>query len=351
MSDLFDNPMGTDGFDFCEFAAPDGKFLHELFKNMGFTAIAKHKSQEITHYRQGQIDFLVNEDPDSFAYKFSQKHGPCCSGFALRVKNASRAYEIALEKQADPVSNETGCFAIDIPMIRGIGGSILYLVDQYGESSILDDDFEPLPGVDQRPFGFGLTELDHLTHNVEYGNMRTWFDFYERLFNFKEIRYFDIKGIKTGLLSRALTAPCGKIRIPLNESSDEKSQINEYLREYNGEGVQHIACYTEDIYATVEAMRKNHVAFLETPDAYYEVIDQRVAQHEEDLPRMKKNNILIDADQETKTQLLLQIFTQNYIGPIFFEIIQRKGNDGFGEGNFKALFESIEREQMRRGVL
>jgi 4-hydroxyphenylpyruvate dioxygenase len=209
----------------------------------------------------------------------------------------------------------------------------------------------PVEGADQHPQGFGLTFIDHLTHNLYFGNMQKWSDYYERLFNFREIRYFDIKGAKTGLVSKAMTAPDGVVRIPLNESSDPKSQINEYLDAYKGEGIQHIACFTDDIYGTIEAMREAGVEFLDTPDTYFDVIDARVPDHGEDVERLRRNKILIDADAETKKRKLLQIFTQNAIGPIFFEIIQRKGNEGFGEGNFQALFESIERDQMKRGVL
>ena len=258
------------------------------------------------------------------------------------LKNGAEAFDAADELTK----------AVAAPVIKGIGGCMLYLVDRYdSEGTIHDPDYEWLPGAEKMPRGFGLTFIDHLTHNLFVGNMQKWSDYYERLFNFREIRYFDIKGAKTGLLSKAMTAPDGVVRIPLNESSDEKSQINEYLRAYNGEGIQHIACFTDDIYATVEQMRAAGVAFLDTPDTYFEVVDQRIPDHGEDLARLKRNKILIDADPETKQRKLLQIFTQNALGPIFFEIIQRKGNEGFGEGNFQALFESIERDQMRRGVL
>jgi 4-hydroxyphenylpyruvate dioxygenase len=242
--------------------------------------------------------------------------------------------------------------AVNAPVVKGIGDCMLYLIDRYGSAgSIYDADYAPIPGADQNPAGFGLTFIDHLTHNLYFGNMQKWSDYYERLFNFREIRYFDIKGAKTGLVSKAMTAPDGIVRIPLNESSDPKSQINEYLDAYHGEGIQHIACFTDNIYDTVEAMRAKGVEFLDTPDTYFAVIDQRIPNHGEDVPRLTKNKILIDADPETKQRKLLQIFTQNNIGPIFFEIIQRKGNEGFGEGNFQALFESIERDQMKRGVL
>src|SRR5690606_10187065 len=266
-------------------------------------------------------------------------------------KPAGEVCSQVLERGAELVADKADTRAVGVPVIKGIGDCMLYLVDRYGESGSVYGDYVAIEGADQDPKGFGLTFIDHLTHNLYFGNMKQWADYYERLFNFREIRYFDIKRAKTGLVSKAMTAPDGIVRIPLNESSDEKSQINEYLNEYKGEGIQHIACFTDDIYATVEAMREQGIAFLDTPDTYYDVIDQRVPGHQEDVERMKRNRILIDCDQETKKKLLLQIFTQNVIGPIFFEIIQRKGNEGFGEGNFQALFESIERDQMKRGVL
>ncbi|NID15800.1 4-hydroxyphenylpyruvate dioxygenase [Luteibacter yeojuensis] len=349
----FENPQGVDGFEFVEFAAPDPALLHSLFPKLGFTPVAKHKTKKITLYRQGDCNFLVNEEPDSFASDFVAKHGPCACGFAIRfTRPAADVQATALSNGATTVALKPETLALQVPSIEGIGGAALYLIDTYGaKGEVYDAEFDWLPGVDRHPKGFGLTFIDHLTHNLHFGNMEKWSDYYERLFNFREIRYFDIKGAKTGLVSKAMTAPDGLVRIPLNESADEKSQINEYLREYNGEGIQHIALFTDNIYESVEAMRAQDVAFLDTPDTYYEVIDERVPKHGEDVPRLQASKILIDADDETKKKLLLQIFTQNNIGPIFFEIIQRKGNEGFGNGNFKALFESIERDQMRRGVL
>ncbi|HKV97935.1 MAG TPA: 4-hydroxyphenylpyruvate dioxygenase [Gammaproteobacteria bacterium] len=349
----FENPMGVDGFEFVEFAAPDAKLLHDLFPRLGFTRVARHKRRKISLYCQGECNFLVNEEPDSFAADFAKKHGPCACGFAIRFsKPAAQLQEQALAKGAVKITHKEASKAVNVPVIAGIGGSMLYLVDRYGaQGEVYDAEFEYLPGAERHPKGFGLTFIDHLTHNLYFGNMEKFADFYQQLFNFREIRYFDIKGARTGLVSKAMTAPDGMVRIPLNQSSDKKSQINEYLDEYKGEGIQHVALFTNDIYVTVEAMRAKKVAFLDTPDAYYEIIDERIPGHGEDLARMQKNRILMDADDETKKKLLLQIFTQNCIGPIFFEIIQRKGNEGFGNGNFTALFESIEREQMKRGVL
>ncbi|MFD1040804.1 4-hydroxyphenylpyruvate dioxygenase [Pseudoxanthomonas kaohsiungensis] len=352
----FENPMGIDGFEFVEFAAPAGQAhqLHDYFRKLGFVQVARHKTRPISTYRQGDCTFLINEDPDSFAARFAQQHGPSACGFAIRVKKlADWARTQALKNGAEAFDGRDELSkAVAAPVIKGIGDCMLYIVDRYDDKgTIHDPDYEYLPGVELMPKGFGLTFIDHLTHNLYHGNMAKWADYYERLFNFREIRYFDIKGAKTGLLSKAMTAPDGMVRIPLNESSDPKSQINEYLDAYGGEGIQHIACFTDDIYVTVEKMREAGVEFLDTPDTYFDVIDQRIPDNGEDVERLRRNKILIDADPETKQRKLLQIFTQNAIGPIFFEIIQRKGNEGFGEGNFQALFESIERDQMRRGVL
>lgn len=350
----FENPLGIDGFEFVEFAAPagQGELLHDYFRRMGFTAVLRHKSRPITVYRQGGVNFLVNETTDSFASAFAQAHGPSACGFAIRFKRpAAEVVDAVLGNGGEAIGDGADTRVIDAPVVKGIGDCMLYLVDQYGDRGDAYADYEPIAGADQNPTGFGLTFIDHLTHNLYFGNMQKWSDYYERLFNFREIRYFDIKGAKTGLVSKAMTAPDGIVRIPLNESSDPKSQINEYLDAYKGEGIQHIACFTDNIYETVEAMRAQNVEFLDTPDTYFDVIDLRVPNHGEDVPRLARNKILIDADPETHQRKLLQIFTQNAIGPIFFEIIQRKGNEGFGEGNFQALFESIERDQMKRGVL
>ncbi len=343
------NPMGTDGFEFMEYTAPDTRALEELFRGMGFTAVARHRSKDVLLYRQGDVNFILNREPQSFAQAFARVHGPSVCAFAIRVKDAVRAYARALELGAEPYEGRVGPMELNIPAIRGIGRSLIYLIDRYGERSVYDVDFVPLADAPQRPAGVGLTRVDHITHNVHKGRMDQWAGFYERLFGFKEIRYFDIHGQATGLKSRAMVSPCGKIRIPINEPSDEKSQIQEYLEAYHGEGIQHIALATDDIYETVEALRAQGMRFMHTPATYYEAIDARVPKHGEDLERLRRNEILIDG--APRQGLLLQVFTETVIGPIFFEIIQRKGNQGFGEGNFQALFEAIERDQMARGVL
>ena len=353
-----DNPMGTDGFEFIEYTAPNPELLGALFEQMGFSAIARHRSKDVVFYRQGRVNFIVNRESDSFAQSFARVHGPSVCAFAMRVKNAPKAYQRAIDLGAKPFHGPVGPMELNIPAIKGIGDSLIYLIDRYpgnnGDLSIYDVDFVPVEGAAQNPVGAGLVEIDHLTHNVYSGRMDLWALFYEKLFNFREIRYFDIQGKKTGLTSRALTSPCGKIRIPINEPSDKKSQIQEYLDVYHGEGIQHIALSTRDIYSTVEGLRANAVRFLDTPDTYYDGIDARVPNHGEDMERLQRNKILIDGegvDKEHHEDKLLQIFTETVIGPIFFEIIQRKGNQGFGEGNFRALFESIEADQISRGVL
>ncbi|HEX5279521.1 MAG TPA: 4-hydroxyphenylpyruvate dioxygenase [Micropepsaceae bacterium] len=343
-----DNPMGTDGFEFVEFTAPDPGALEAVFERMGFALVGRHRSKQVSQFRQGDINFIVNGEPRSPAENFAAQHGPSACAMAFRVKDARAAYEVALRNGAKPFVGRTGPMELNIPAIEGIGGSALYLVDRYGGHTIYDVDFLALG--DEHVAGAGLARIDHLTHNVFRGRMDHWAKFYEDLFNFREIRYFDIEGKLTGLKSRAMTSPDGNIRIPLNESADDKSQIAEYLEVYKGEGIQHVALSTDDIYRTVGALKSRGVPFAEPPpDAYYEMLDERLPGHEEPVDRMKSLGIL--ADGSKKGGLLLQIFTTNLIGPIFFEIIQRKGDEGFGEGNFQALFESMERDQIRRGVL
>ena len=339
------NPMGTDGFEFIEFASLQPEPLIKLFQGFGFTAIASHRTQKKTLFRQGDINFVVNAEPGSHASVFARQHGPSACAFGIRVENAQYAVQRALALGYGRGPEEMGA-----PSIIGIGGCLVYLVDQYGENgSLYEKDFDFIDVSDE---GVGLSALDHVTHNVYRGNMDKWAEFYERLFNFKEIRYFDIEGKLTGLKSRAMTSPCGKVRIPINESSDDKSQIQEYLEQYNGEGIQHIALNSTDIYKTVDAMRQRGTSFMTPPpDTYYEMLDERLPWHNEKVNELQQRAILMDGAPTEDGGLLLQIFTETAIGPIFFEIIQRKGDEGFGEGNFKALFESMERDQIRRGVL
>jgi 4-hydroxyphenylpyruvate dioxygenase len=348
------NPMGTDGFEFVEYTAPDAKALGQLFEGLGFRAVARHRAKDVTLYRQGDVNFIVNAEPDSFGQSFARVHGPSACAMAFRVKDAPAAFKRAISLGARAVPSKTGPMELNIPAIEGIGGSLIYLVDRYGaRGSIYDVDFvgvegalDPLPS----PAGAGFSYIDHLTHNVHRGRMDVWAEFYAKLFEFREVRYFDIEGKLTGLKSRAMTSPCGKIRIPINESADDKSQIEEYLKAYRGEGIQHIALGSNDIYGAVEGLTRGGVKFMAPPPAtYYDNLEKRLAGHGEDVARMKANGILLDG--APGGGLLLQIFTQTAIGPIFFEIIQRKGDEGFGEGNFRALFESIEQDQIARGVL
>jgi 4-hydroxyphenylpyruvate dioxygenase len=349
--DLWDNPLGTDGFEFVEYAAQQPEKLARLFEQLGFIAVARHRSKNVTLYRQGTINFILNAEPNSQAERFTKRHGPSANAIAFRVRDAAHAFRALIAGGATAVESGTGPMELRLPAIEGIGGSLIYLVDRYGDHTIYDVDFRPIPSVDQNPTGVGLTYVDHLTHNVARGNMEAWCRFYETHFNFREIRYFDIEGKLTGLRSRAMTSPCGRIRIPINESADDKSQIEEYLKDHNGEGIQHIALGTDDIYATVAALRAHHLKFMNTPDTYYDMLDDRVPSHGENLDQLRALRILLDGAPSAGQGLLLQIFSDTVIGPLFFEIIQRKGNEGFGEGNFKALFESIELDQLRRGAL
>jgi len=349
---LWDNPMGTDGFEFIEYAAPDPVAMGKTFEAMGFTAVARHRSKDVTLYRQGEVNFLLNAEKDSFAQRFAELHGPSVCAIAFRVNDAAQAYKRALKLGAWGFESKHGPMELQLPAIKGIGDSLIYLVDRWpgnGNISIYDVDFEPIPGVDQHPKGHGLTYIDHLTHNVHRGRMGEWAEFYERLFNFREVRYFDIEGQVTGVKSKAMTSPCGKLRIPINEEgTDRPGQIQEYLDAYRGEGIQHIAMGSDNLYETVDSLRKAGVKLLDTIDTYYELVDRRIPGHGEALQALRERKILIDGKPG---DLLLQIFSENQLGPVFFEFIQRKGNQGFGEGNFKALFESIELDQMRRGVL
>jgi len=354
LADLFENQMGLKGFEFVEFASPEPRKLERIFQQLGFAKVAVHRSKDVALYRQGEINFILNNEPGSRAAYFAADHGPSACGMAFRVGDAHKAYALALEKGAQPVDLPTGPMELRLPAIKGIGGAPLYLIDRFEEGeSIYDIDFKFIDGVDQHPVGHGLKTIDHLTHNVYRGRMSYWADFYERIFNFREIRYFDIKGEYTGLTSRAMTAPDGKIRIPLNEEAGGGGQIEEFLMQFGGEGIQHIALLTDDLPSSVDNLRKAGISMMKAPPAtYYEMLEGRLPGHGEPADELRSRGILLDGDTaEGGKRLLLQIFSENLLGPVFFEFIQRKGDEGFGEGNFKALFESIERDQVRRGVL
>jgi 4-hydroxyphenylpyruvate dioxygenase len=358
--DAWDNPMGMAGFEFIEYAAPDPVAMGQVFERMGFKAVARHRHKNVTLYRQGEINFIVNAERDSFAQRFARQHGPSICAIAFRVEDAALAYARALDLGAWGYAGHAGPGELNIPAIKGIGDSLIYFVDRWrgkngaregaiGNIGFYDVDFEPLAGAELAPAGVGLQHIDHLTHNVHRGRMAEWAEFYERLFNFREVRYFDIEGQVTGVKSKAMTSPCGRIRIPINEEGNDKpGQIQEYLDRYHGEGIQHIALASSDLHETVDGLRARGVQLLDTPDTYYELIDRRIPGHGEDVEAMRSRRILLDG---RPGELLLQIFSENQLGPIFFEFIERKGNAGFGEGNFQALFESIELDQLRRGVL
>jgi 4-hydroxyphenylpyruvate dioxygenase len=355
MTDLFENPLGLDGFEFIEFSASEKGLLEPVFERMGFSRIARHRSKDVDLWRQGEINLIANYEPKSPAAYFAAEHGPSACGMAFRVKNARMAYDEAIARGAEPVETRTGPMELRLPAIRGIGGAMIYLVDRYGDAlSIYDIDFDYLPGVDRNPVGAGFKIIDHLTHNVYGGRMAHWGGFYERVFNFREIRYFDIKGEYTGLTSRAMTAPDGKIRIPLNEEGKAGGgQIEEYLRAYNGEGIQHIAFSCDDLPACWDRLKALGTPFAPPPPkAYYDMLEERLPGHGEPVDALQSRGILLDGStQDGDPRLLLQIFSQTMIGPVFFEFIQRKKDEGFGEGNFTALFKSIERDQIERGAL
>ncbi|MBK7615191.1 MAG: 4-hydroxyphenylpyruvate dioxygenase family protein [Vitreoscilla sp.] len=375
MADLFDNPMGLMGFEFVEFASPTPGLLEPLFEKMGFTLVARHRSKHVLLYRQGEINFIINNEPKSFAGYFAAEHGPSACGMAFRVKDSHRAYARALELGAQPIEIPTGPMELRLPAIKGIGGAPLYLIDRFDAGphapqggdpasggrapgrdgmSIYDIDFEFIDGVSRRPVGHGLKLIDHLTHNVYRGRMHFWSAFYEKLFNFREIRYFDIQGEYTGLTSKAMTAPDGKIRIPLNEEASKGTgQIEEFLMQFNGEGIQHVALLTDDLLTTIDQLAMAGIPLMTAPgETYYEMLGERLPGHGESVSELQTRGILLDGStQGGAPRLLLQIFSQTLLGPVFFEFIQRKGDDGFGEGNFKALFESMERDQLRRGVI
>jgi len=355
MTDLFDNPMGLMGFEFVEFASVEPGILEPLLEQLGFVLVATHRSKDVLLYRQGQINFIVNREPKSPAAYFAAEHGPCACGMAFRVKDAHHAYKRALDLGAQPIDMPTGPMELRLPAIKGIGGAPLYLIDRFEDGhSIYDIDFAFIDGVDRRPVGHGMKVIDHLTHNVYRGRMAYWASFYQKLFNFREIRYFDIQGDYTGLTSKAMTAPDGKIRIPLNEEAKQGGgQIEEFLMQFNGEGIQHIALRCDDLVSTVDALGLVGVPLMTAPnDVYYEMLEQRLPGHGQPVADLQTRGILVDGSTTGgRPRLLLQIFSQTMLGPVFFEFIQRKGDDGFGEGNFKALFESIERDQIRRGAL
>lgn len=346
-SETLDNPVGLDGIEFVEYASTKPEELENLFFKVGFQKIGQHKRKNVTLYRQNQINFVINSEPGTFAQKFAKQHGPsiCATGF--RVKNAQKAFETAVARGAKPIEAKGDPASHSFPAVYGIGDSAIYFIDRYKDRVHYDEDFR-YTQVDKSPKGKGLTLIDHLTNNVPRGEMEKWCDFYRQIFNFREVREFDIRGTSTGLVSKVMRSPCNKITIPINEPLDPKSQIQEYLDEYHGSGIQHLAMLTGDIIESVGSLRQDNIPFLDTPDTYYSMLKDRLPNVEENVSTLKDLKILADGDEHG---YLLQIFSKNLIGPIFFEIIQRKGHDGFGNGNFQALFDAIERDQRERGYL
>ena len=342
------NPCGLNGFAFLEFSGPDKKRLTQQFTDLGFQHQATHTSEDIDLYQQGNIAFIVNAARNNQAQTHAEIHGSGACAMGFNVCDVEQAYAHAIQQGAIPFHDVHHAHH-GLPAIQAIGGSVIYFVDATHQPFAGHWKSNPVHVMPNN--APGLMHIDHLTHNVYRGNMDKWAQFYESIFNFKEIRFFNIVGQLTGLISRALASPCGNIKIPLNESKDDQSQIEEFLHEYHGEGIQHIALSTDNIYHTVKTLRQNGVGFLDVPDTYYEGIAQRVPWHQEPLEALQEGRILIDGEHDPKLGLLLQIFTENALGPVFFEMIQRKGNQGFGEGNFQALFEAIERDQIKRGTL
>jgi len=340
------NPLGLTGIEFTEFASADTKFMHDVFMDFGFSQVQKFKDKDIVHYKQNRIHFLLNAEKKGFSAEFVKAHGPAISSMGWRVKDAEFAKKQAVERGAKS-ADETD---LPYPAIYGIGDSLIYFIDAYeGNNTMWDKDFEALDEPIIQP-GKGFIEIDHLTNNVYKGTMQKWADFYKNVFGFTEVRYFDIKGVKTALVSYALASPCGTFCIPINEGKDNNNnQIDEYLDLYDGPGVQHLAFRTEDLVASCDSLKGSYIETLDIIPEYYDTIWQRVPWVKEDKERIKHHQILVDSQADNT--YLLQIFTKNLFGPIFIEMIQREGDRGFGEGNFQALFESIERDQEKRGVL
>ncbi|MGM0558282.1 MAG: 4-hydroxyphenylpyruvate dioxygenase [Myxococcota bacterium] len=341
------NPLGLHGIDFVEFSSPNPGNLDEIFTALGFSLLKQHTDKAIDYYSQNDIHFFVNREDEGFAADFRDEHGPSICSMGFRVEDAQAAFDTAVSRGAKPVGDDVAT-DLDLPAIWGIGDSLVYFVDQWGEGETFIetrfDEHENPTDVESK----GFLRIDHLTNNVYQGTKQEWANFYKDVFGFREIRFFDIKGKKTGLTSYALASPCGTFSLPINESSDEKSQIEEYLNEYGGPGIQHLALLTNDLLDSLDAMEGGPIDTLDIDSGYYEEVFDRVPNVVEDHDRIEHHDVLVDGDEDG---YLLQIFTKNIIGPIFFELIQRKNHKSFGEGNFQALFESIERDQEKRGVL
>jgi 4-hydroxyphenylpyruvate dioxygenase len=344
------NDIALDGIEFIEFASDKPEQLERLFLNFGFSKLKKHATKDVTYFCQNDIHFMLNNETGTAADKFRKLHGPSICSMGWRVADAKKAMELTVQRGATACTNPDYRYANGeaVPAIYGIGNSIIYFIENYQNPKRYENlqfkDLEKPTLIPQK----GFTLIDHLTNNVEKGTMQKWSNFYKDIFGFVEVRYFDIKGAKTGLTSFALRSPCGKFCIPINEGTEDKSQINEYLREYKGPGVQHLAFLTDDILSSLRDLEGSRIETLDIDDQYYGEVFDRVPNVREDHKEIRKYNVLVDGDAEG---YLLQIFTKNLVGPIFIEIIQRRNHYSFGEGNFGALFRSIERDQEKRGVL
>ncbi len=343
------NPCGLDGVEFVEYTGPSSKHFENLFTAYGFSEVASIAGKQLKLFRQNDINFILNCEPGTFAMSFAKLHGPSISSTGFRVANADKALKTAIERGAKEYKGsaaEKG--ASPFQAIYGIGDSLIFFIDEKNRKQLYGEIFK-IKSENLKPQGMGLNIVDHFTNNVPVGEMQKWCDFYTNVFGFRETRYFDIKGKSTGLLSKVMRSPCGKFAVPINEPSDPKSQIQEYLTEYKGSGIQHVALTTDNIVGTLENLKTRSLEFLNAPPAtYYKMLKDRLPAVTEEIERLRKNAILVDGDHEG---YLLQIFSKNIIGPIFFEVIQRKGHTGFGEGNFQALFDSIEQDQRERGYL
>ncbi|MFD2179048.1 4-hydroxyphenylpyruvate dioxygenase [Veronia pacifica] len=345
------NPLGLVGIEFTEYASPDTDYMHKVFTDFGFSKLKTFKGKDILYYNQNDIHFLLNNEREGFGAEFARSHGPAICSMGWRVENAQKAFDVAVERGAKPATDSANK-DFPYPAIYGIGDSLIYFIENFGEeNNIYNSDFEDLPAESQSVVeDKGFIRIDHLTNNVYKGTMEKWANFYKDVFGFTEVRYFDIKGQKTALLSYALKSPCGTFSIPINEGKDNNNnQIDEYLNEYNGPGVQHLAFLTDDLVSSLDKLDKSTIATLDIIPEYYETIFDRVPWVKEDREKIRQHQILVDSQADNC--YLLQIFSKNLFGPIFIEMIQRVDDGGFGEGNFQALFESIERDQERRGVI
>ncbi len=346
---VIENPLGLRGIEFIQFTALKPEHVHRTLKSLGFSRLMERADRTQFYYQQHDIHVLVDHAESGFERAFAEQHGPSICAMGWRFEDPDAAYKEALRRGARAFEpGNIGAPSLKFPAIYGIGDSILYFLGSGDIPSLLEGQGFAMMAMPERVPSKGFLRIDHLTNNVYKNTMSYWADFYKNIFGFVEVRYFDIKGEKTGLTSYALRSPDGSFSIPINEGNESKSQIEEYLRDYRGPGVQHLALLSDDLLTSVEQLAGTGIETLDIMPEYYEEAFRRVPDVTEDRERIKTLQVLVDGDPEG---YLLQIFTQNLFGPIFIEMIQRKNHHAFGEGNFTALFQSIERDQERRGVL